>query len=151
MGTKTIANKIIECINNGNKVLVCGNGGSATQSQHFAGELVNKFLKNRMPLPMISLSADIAVITSIANDYGFEYIFSKQLQAIGNEGDLLITLSTSGKSKNIEAVLYAAELNGIDVISFPTNKQLNKTTPKTQEIHLRMIHDISKIVEDYFT
>lgn len=147
---REIADIIIDAIARGNKIMVCGCGGSASQSQHFAGELVNKFFLTRRPLPMISLASDIAVITSIANDFGFIYVFSKQIQAIGNSGDVLITLSTSGKSNCILHAADVARSMGIKVVPFPTNSDLNWTTPQTQERHLQMIHRISEIVEDHF-
>tara|TARA_B100001248_G_C27369886_1_gene451097 strand:- start:225 stop:827 length:603 start_codon:yes stop_codon:yes gene_type:complete len=91
----------LNAISNNSKIIFCGNGGSAAESQHFAAELTSKFKRNRAAINSISLTADTSAISSIGNDFGFEYIFSRQLDAIGTKGDVLIALSTSGKSKNI--------------------------------------------------
>lgn len=150
MINKQIANEIINCYLIAGTVFVIGNGGSASMSNHFAGEFVNKMFHKRKALSMISLCSDIAVITAIANDSDFKYIFSRQLEALAKSGDILITLSTSGKSANIlEAIKTAKRLN-MRIISFPTNKETGKNTPKTQEIHLKMIHKISELVENKF-
>ena len=94
-------NIISKTLSEGSKILFCGNGGSAADSNHMAAEFVGRFEKDRKPLNAISLSSNISLITSIANDFGFEYIFSRQIEAIGNSGDVLIAISTSGTSKNI--------------------------------------------------
>ena len=91
----------IETLNNGGKIIFCGNGGSASDSQHLAAELVGRFMKNRKPIPAISINTDTSVLTSISNDFGYNYVFSKQIEALGNEKDTLFLLTTSGKSKNI--------------------------------------------------
>lgn len=142
-----IAQTIIEAFKRGNFCFVIGNGGSASQANHFAGEMVNRFFHDRQALPMLSLCADNAVLTSIANDYSFNDVFSRQIEAFGRDGDVLITLSTSGKSKNISKAIKKAHELGITVISFPTNAELQLTTPLAQQEHLNMIHEISEIVE----
>lgn len=147
---ETITKQIIKCFKNGNKVLLIGNGGSAEMCSHFAAELVNKMSSYRKALPAISLTSDIAVITSIANDMGFEYIFSRQIEAVGQRGDILIALSTSGKSKNILMAIKTAKKLGLKVISFPTNRELGTPTPTTQELHLQQIHDISQEIENAY-
>ena len=96
----------IETLNNGGKIIFCGNGGSASDSQHLAAELVGRFMKNRKPIPAISINTDTSVLTSISNDFGYNYVFSKQIEALGNEKDTLFLLTTSGKSKNIMGALY---------------------------------------------
>ena len=88
-------------IKNQNKIIFCGNGGSAADSQHLSAELVSKFLKIRKPLPAIALTTNTSTLTSISNDFGYEHIFSKQISALGKKGDVLIAISTSGKSKNV--------------------------------------------------
>jgi D-sedoheptulose 7-phosphate isomerase len=131
-----IAKQIISCFQHGGKILICGNGGSAQQANHFAAELIHE------GLPAVSLVSDIAVITATANDFSYKDIFARQIIALGKEGDLLISLSTSGTSKNILYAITWAKRLGLEVINFPTNQELNKTTPHTQEIHLEMIHQI---------
>lgn len=150
MTKEAIVTILLRCFGQGNKLLVCGNGGSAAMSQHFVGELVNKFFKIRKALPAISLCADITTITAIANDFGFENIFSRQIEAIGEKGDILLTMSTSGTSVNILKAIEQAKKLEMEIIQFPTNKELNLLTPQTQEKHLQMLHEISKEVEAHF-
>ena len=96
-----VNNLCISALKKKKKIIFCGNGGSAADSQHLCAELVSKFLKNRKPIPSIALTTNTSTLTSIANDFDYKYVFSKQLEALGNEGDVLIAISTSGKSKNI--------------------------------------------------
>lgn len=150
---------ICESLESGNKILICGNGGSAAESQHLAAELVGRFkMASRRGLPAISLAADTAVITAWANDFSFDEIFSRQLEAIGQPGDLLVCLSTSGCSANILEVLSVAARSGIRsvlmtgkadktgladlVIQVPS-----ENTPCIQEIHLHIIHLLCDLVE----
>ena len=106
------ANLIIETINNNNKILICGNGGSAADSQHFASELIVRFKSERKSISAIALTVDSSIITACANDYSFDTIFSRQIEGLGNPGDLLISITTSGNSKNIiEAHNTAQKLN----------------------------------------
>ena len=111
----------IETLNNGGKILFCGNGGSASDSQHLAAELVGRFMKNRKPIPAISINTDTSVLTSISNDFGYNYVFSKQIEALGNEKDTLFLLTTSGKSKNIIEAGNKAKEIGLSVISMSGN------------------------------
>jgi len=97
----TVAKNIYEKIQSGGSILICGNGGSASDSQHIAAEFVNRFKHDREPIASVALTTDSSIITSIANDYSFDLIFSKQIDAIGKNNDVLIAISTSGKSKNI--------------------------------------------------
>ena len=102
------AKLLVKTIKKKNKILICGNGGSASDAQHFASELVGRFKKDRQSFPAISLSTDTSAITAIANDYDFKNIFSRQIEGIGNQGDVLFAISTSGNSKNIiEAAIQA--------------------------------------------
>ena len=147
------------CIFGGNKIIFCGNGGSASDSQHLTAEIVSKFLKKRRPLPAISLTTNTSTITSIGNDFSFDYIFSKQVEAIGNKNDLLFAISTSGKSKNIINAIKSAKKIGIKIILLTGNKILNKSladliisTPakrvdRIQELHILIGHTICEILE----
>lgn len=144
-----IANAIIKCFENGGKLLICGNGGSSSQADHLVGELVGKFELERRALPAISLN-NISVITAIANDYSYDGVFFRQIEALGNKGDVLITLSTSGTSENIIQAQNAAFKKKMVVIRFPTNQTLGTNTAKTQEKHLEMIHEISRRIEKHF-
>lgn len=155
----TISEKIIDCYKNGNKVMLAGNGGSAADSQHIAAEFVSRFFFDRPGLPAIALTTDTSMLTAIGNDYGFEQLFSRQVQAHGRKGDVFIGISTSGNSKNIiEAIkmsktkqVFSVALCGeggslaglADIsISIPS---IN--TPYIQECHITVGHIICAIVE----
>ncbi len=145
----------------GNKILVFGNGGSATQSSHLAAELVNKFYFERKGLPAIALTTDMANITSIANDSGYQHIFSRQLETLGQEGDTVVGISTSGESPNVLEAFKSAkqkQLNtialcgsytdalrdlGVDVILAVKSED----TPVVQEIHLFILHMMAEVLE----
>lgn len=156
-----ISELILETFASGGKVLVLGNGGSASDSQHMAAEFVVRFEKNRRALPCIALTTDTSIITAGSNDYSFEDIFSRQVEAIGKEGDVLIAISTSGKSPNVLKAAKTAKEKGMKVVAL-TGKDggeliknadivsLVKTnnTARIQEIHVTIIHAICKIVED---
>lgn len=145
----------------GNKILVFGNGGSATQSSHFASELVNKFYFEREGLPAIALTSDVANLTSIANDFDFKYVFSKQVQAIGNKDDISIGITTSGKSKNvIEALKVSKKLKLKTIVLCGENVELfeklgidviisvdSDDTPAIQEAHLFILHTMAEKLE----
>ena len=111
-----VASKIAEALAAGNKLLVFGNGGSAADAQHIAGELVNRFLQERRALPAMALTTDGGVLTCIANDSGFEKVFARQIEALGNEGDVCLAISTSGQSPNIVAACEQARSQKIKVI-----------------------------------
>lgn len=142
------------------KLLICGNGGSAADSQHLAAEFVNRFLIERPPLPAIALSTDTSVITSIGNDYSFDQIFSKQIKSIGKEGDILLAISTSGDSKNVIMAIKAASDMGLKTIGL-TGKSGGKMaklvdillnvdsdiTPRIQEVHIVAGHIICELVD----
>lgn len=116
-----VSEMCIETLNSGGKIIFCGNGGSASDSQHLAAELVGRFMKNRKPIPAISINTDTSVLTSLSNDFGYEYVFSKQIEALGNEKDALFLMTTSGKSKNIIEAGNKAEEIGLNVISMAGN------------------------------
>ncbi len=151
---------ITRALNDGNKILLFGNGGSAADSQHIAAEFVNRFLIERPPLPAIALSTDTSVITSIANDYDFSEIFSKQIRAIGNEGDIAWGISTSGSSRNVLKAFEAAGKLGMTTIAFTgmdggemartADYCLNvssNSTPRIQEAHITAGHVICDMVD----
>lgn len=140
----------------GGKVMACGNGGSAADSQHFAAELLNRFEKERPPLAGIALTTDTSTLTSIANDYRYEDVFAKQVRALGRKGDVLLAISTSGNSPNVIEAMHQAHALGITVVAL-TGKQGGKMTAllapgdihlcvpaertaRIQEVHLLTIH-----------
>ena len=157
-----ISDICINAISKGGKLIFCGNGGSAADSIHISSEFVGKFQKNRKSLPAISLNENISSITSIANDYGYEFIFSRQVEGLGSSNDILFGLSTSGNSKNvIEGLIIAKEL-GIKTIGM-TGKKIGRmgnvdtdelviidseNTARIQEAHLLIGHIICQYVEN---
>ena len=157
---KEICFLAFETIKNGKTILLCGNGGSASDSIHIAAELVGRFEEDRTPLPAIALTANPANLTAIGNDYGFEYIFSRQVEAIGKEGDAFIGLSTSGNSKNVINGINKANSMGITTIGLTgqdgglmqgTNCKLlkvaSKNTARIQEVHILVGHIICSYIE----
>jgi D-sedoheptulose 7-phosphate isomerase len=152
---------MIAALKSGRKVLLAGNGGSAADCQHMAGELVGRFKKERKPLPAISLTTDTSILTAIANDYGAEFIFSRQVEAHGLDGDVLIAFSTSGASPNIIKAIEAARKEGMKVIGFTGSKGArmkalcdvcitapSDDTPRIQECHTLAAHIICGLVEE---
>ena len=160
---KMISENIISAIEAGNLVMICGNGGSAADAQHMAAELVGRFEKERKGLPVMDLTANAPVITSLANDYEFNKVFSRQVESFGKPGDIVIGFSTSGNSKNVaEAFRYARE-HGIATIGILGRqggiiKDLSdiglivphEVTARIQEVHATIIHVICGAVEIYF-
>ena len=112
------AEKIIESLNSGGTVFWCGNGGSASDSQHLNAELIGRFEKDRAPLKSLALTTDTSVITALSNDYDYDLIFKRQLEALGKEGDILVSISTSGRSRNVLNVLKEAKKKKITTVSF---------------------------------
>jgi len=144
----------------GGKLMVAGNGGSAGDAQHIAGEFVNKFEIERPPLPALALSTDSSVITSIGNDYSFDEIFSKQVRALGKEGDVLMVISTSGRSKNVIRAVETARKIGVKTIALTgkgggelggkADLLLNveaDSTPRIQEAHITVCHILCALVD----
>ena len=145
-------------LSNGNKILACGNGGSAADCQHFAAELVGRFERERFPLPALALTTDTSIMTAIGNDYSYREIFSKQVQAFGQAGDILLALSTSGNSANVLAAVEAALEREMRVVALTgkdggelgrmlTDADVHICVPHTrtariQEVHLVAIHCI---------
>ena len=150
-------------LKNGNKILICGNGGSAADSQHFAAELVGRYKTERSPLPAIALSTDTSALTAIGNDYGFDFVFERGVRALGQKGDLLVGISTSGNSKNvINAASTAASLGlksiallGKDggVLKELVNHAIivpSSDTARIQEMHILIIHTICAGIDAAF-
>ena len=151
------------CLLNGNKLLSCGNGGSAADAQHFASEMINRFELERPGLPAIALTTDSSVLTSIANDYQYADVFSRQLRALGQAGDILLALSTSGQSHNVIHAIEAAHDRGMRVIVLSGRdggqvaEALRKTdlelrvpadsTARIQEVHLMIIHSFCDLID----
>ena len=153
----------LNTIKNGNKILIAGNGGSAADSQHFSAELTGRFKKERISLPAIALTTDTSALTAIGNDYGYEFVFSRQLEGLGNKGDIFIGISTSGNSKNvIEAIKKAKEKNikVITLLGKDGGKMKNlgdiniiipsNETPRIQEMHIMVLHMICQIIDEGF-
>lgn len=155
---------LAQALKAGRKVLSCGNGGSAADSQHFAAELVGRFERERPGLAGISLTTDTSALTAIANDYDFNRVFSKQVEALGQAGDFLLGISTSGNSKNVIEAIKAAQARSMGVIALtgrdggemgrimrPGDFHLNVAHPRTmrvQEIHLLVIHCLCEVVDN---
>ena len=147
---------LAEALRAGGKVLACGNGGSAADAQHFAAELINRFEIERAPLAAVALTTDTSTLTSIANDYAFEQVFSKQLRGIGRRGDVLLAISTSGNSRNVIDAMQAARELGLRIIALtgngggkmaglvsPEDVHIcvpHKRTARIQEVHLLALH-----------
>lgn len=156
------AQEISKTFMQGNKILICGNGGSAADSQHFAAEFVNKFSKqiNRTALPALALTTDSSIITAISNDSNFNLVFSRQVEAYGKKGDLIVVFTTSGNSKNCINAVKASKLIGMNSIVFTkTNAEISKladlsievpsnNTQHIQECHIFAYHVISELVEN---
>jgi len=157
------ASALLGCITAGGKVLACGNGGSAGDAQHFAAELVGRFERERPGLPAVSLTTDTSILTAIANDYDFDVVFAKQVQALGNPGDVLLAISTSGNSANVLKAVEAAHAKDMTVIALTgrnggrMREQLAETdvhicvpherTARIQEVHLLVVHCLCDAVD----
>lgn len=152
----------IAALRTGQKLMICGNGGSAADAQHWAGELVSRFLYDRPGLPAIALTTDSSILTAIGNDYGYERLFSRQVEALGQRGDVLFGLTTSGRSPNIHAAMKAARERGITTVGFTGNGPgaadlaalcdvtvmvPSPSTPSIQEGHEVLGHAICAMIE----
>ena len=148
----------LESLANGGKILVCGNGGSAAQAQHLVAELVVRFETDRRAIAAVSLSADTSVLTAAGNDYGYETVFSRQIEALGNSGDTLIVFSTSGKSKNIKEAIFAAQKKGMRILGISGRKGRaalcavdiivpGDSTAVIQEMHMVVTHLLCQAIE----
>ena len=152
---------IARSIESGGTIFWCGNGGSASDSQHLAGELIGRFEGDRRPLKSVSLTADSAVMTCIANDFGYEHIFSRQVEALGSEGDILVGITTSGNSQNVINAFKVAESKGMQTIGLLgkgggmaktlVHKSIivsSKSTARTQEMHMLIGHILCDLIEE---
>ena len=157
------AQTIITALQNGKKILACGNGGSAADAQHFVAELVGRFETERKPLPSIALNTNVSTITAIGNDYGYEELFARQVHAFGAEGDVFVGISTSGKSPNILKAIDAALEKKMKVITLGGKdggmmKNKNGThlimpseiTSRIQECHILIIHIWCKLLDEAY-
>ncbi|HEX9652951.1 MAG TPA: D-sedoheptulose 7-phosphate isomerase [bacterium] len=159
-----VLNKITQALHGslfaGHKVLLFGNGGSAADSQHIAAELVSKFFRDRKALPAIALTTDTSILTSIANDYSYEDVFARQIEALGEKGDVAIGISTSGNSPNVLKAMNIARNKGLITIGLTGQDggklqevvdicfhAPSKSTPRIQEIHITVAHAICDIIE----
>lgn len=155
------ARLLTESLARGNKVLLCGNGGSAADAQHLAGELVGRFLRERQPIPALSLNTNTSVLTALGNDYGYDEVFARQIVALGQPGDVLVAISTSGNSPNVLRAAEAARANAMKVVGLTGAhggklKQLcdaclcvpSASTPRIQEMHILVGHIICQLVEE---
>ncbi len=159
------ADRLITALDSGHKVLACGNGGSAGDAQHFSSELVNRFERERRALPAIALTTESATLTAIANDYGYDRVFSRQIEALGVPGDVLLAFSTSGNSANVVGAAEAAHTAGLAVIAVTGRdggalagalgggdielRAAADTTARIQEVHLLFIHCLCRLIEDH--
>lgn len=155
-----IANVMSQCLRNGGLIMWCGNGGSAADSQHLAAELVGRFNRNRTALRSVSLASDTSVLTCVSNDFSFEDVFSRQVEALANPGDVLVALSTSGQSANVQRALIAANQSGVTTIGIfgrdggsalelATYKLLieSNSTARIQEVQILVGHIICDLIE----
>ncbi len=159
---ESAAVEIVACLKSGGKVLFCGNGGSAADAQHLAGEFVNRFLLERKPYAGLALSTDTSVMTAIGNDYHFDQIFEKQVQALGRKGDILFGISTSGNAANVCKAFVAARALGLRTLALTggTGGKLapladralsiscTRSTPRIQEGHLLVMHALCERMEE---
>ena len=152
-----------QCLRDGHKILSCGNGGSAGDAQHFSSELLNRFEMERPPLPAMALTTDSSTLTSIANDYSYDYIFAKQIKALGAAGDLLLAISTSGNSSNVIRAIDAAQDRGMTVVALTGHdggemapalidsdieiRVPSDRTARIQEVHLLIIHCLCDAID----
>jgi len=154
---------ILDALKKGGKILLFGNGGSAADAQHIAAEFVNRFKRDRDPLPALALTVDTSVLTSIANDYDFSLVFLKQIKALGKPGDVAWGISTSGKSVNVNLALEEAQKMGLKTVALSggTGGKMaeivdlalivnSKNTPRIQEVHITIGHVVCELVEEMF-
>ena len=156
-----ITDKIIAMFRNGGKLLICGNGGSAADAQHIAAEFIARFKLERSSLPAIALTTDSSILTATANDYSYDVVFKRQVEGLGQKGDILIGISTSGNSKNVIEAVRAAKKKGMVTVSFTgeTGGSLkpltdlnfsaaSQVTSHIQEMHITALHAVSEVAEE---
>ena len=158
------ANMMSQCLIGGNKILSCGNGGSAGDAQHFSSELLNRYERDRPSLPAMALTTDSSTITSIANDYSYDEVFAKQVRALGQPGDILLAISTSGNSRNVINAMQAALSRDMTIVALtgkdggemagflgPNDVEIrvpSSRTARIQEVHLLAIHNLCECIDD---
>lgn len=151
---------LVDALRTGNKILTMGNGGSAADAQHFAAEMIGRFMMERKALPSIALTTDTSILTAVGNDYGFEEVFTRQVEALTNPGDVIIGISTSGNSKNVKRALESGKRLGAKTVGLLgrdggeigpiVDLELtvpSSETPRVQESHLIIIHILCDLVE----
>lgn len=158
------ANMMTQCLIGGHKILSCGNGGSAGDAQHFSSELLNRYERDRPSLPAMALTTDSSTITSIANDYSYDEVFAKQVRALGQPGDILLAISTSGNSRNVINAMQAALSRDMTIVALtgkdggemagflgPNDVEIrvpSSRTARIQEVHLLVIHNLCECIDD---
>ncbi|MBS64648.1 phosphoheptose isomerase [Salinisphaera sp.] len=159
------ADLLINCLDEGHKILSCGNGGSAGDAQHFSSELINRFERERRALPAIALTTESSTLTAIANDYAYERLFARQIEALGQPGDVLLAISTSGNSANVCEAVDTAHAQGMRVLALTGKdgghmagllddkdvelRAASASTARIQEMHLLFIHCLCRLIEDH--
>ena len=161
------ATQMIQALKSGAKILCCGNGGSAADAQHLSSELINRFETNRIALPAIALTTDSSILTSVANDFDYKQIFSRQIEGLGTSGDILLAISTSGNSENVAAAIRAAKNKKITTVALTggdggvIKNLLDKedveirvpaeNTARIQEVHLLIIHSLCSCIDQAYS
>ena len=158
--TAAAAESMVAALRGGGKILVCGNGGSAADAQHFAAELVGRFERERRAIASVALTTDTSILTAIANDYAYRRVFARQIEAIGRAGDLLLAISTSGESESVLEALATAKAGGITTVALTgrdggpagasADIHINVPSPSTarvQEVHRTLLHAMCELVE----
>lgn len=157
------AQVIIKAFQNNNRVFFCGNGGSAADSQHVAAEFIGRFQKERRALPAIALTTDTSILTCLSNDYSYDIVFARQIEALGRPGDVIVGISTSGKSPNVLKAFEKAKALGMTTVAWTGNDGgpmakvadiaiivPSKVTARVQEAHITLFHALCEVVEDNF-
>lgn len=159
------ARKIAQSIQAGGKLMICGNGGSASDSQHMAAEMIGRMLIERRPLPVVSLAADMATMTALANDYGYETVFARQVEGIAKPGDVLFGISTSGRSENVVRAFEVARKKGAFTIALTGGSggrlrevadlvlcvELGRNASRIQETHIFAVHSVVDMIDRFFS
>ena len=155
------AQAISDALKTGHKLLVFGNGGSAADAQHVAGELVGRFQRERAPMPAIALTVDTSILTAIGNDYSFKQVFARQVEALGRPGDVALGISTSGESPNVVAALQTARAKGLKTVALTGRdggsvgraaeihvNVPDQNTQRVQEVHMTLLHVMCEVIEE---
>lgn len=158
-----IGNYMVACLRGGRKILIAGNGGSAADAQHFAAELAGKFIHKRKGLPVVALTTNSSIITAIGNDFGYEHVFSRQVEGLGRQGDILVGISTSGNSDNIIRAMEEAKKIGMTTVgllgkdggeikNYSDLKLIvpSSSTQHIQEAHIMIVHELCSIIDNAF-